>query len=395
MKIINLVENLDDTYGGPAKSIPYICKYLNDIDIETEIVSIKYHENEVNSIVDEYKLKWQSFKWSFVKKIRYSLYLKIYLNDTLKDNSQVILHTHNLWNYIPYISNIMSKRYNIPLVLAIRGSLYKWSLSQGKLQKRIAWRLFQKQALQNASCIHVTEIKELEAVRDLGITTLIAIVPNGINLDEFKNIKTKKDSKQSLGLDSEKNYILFMSRIHPIKGLEYLVNSWVKIAVKYQNWDLLIVGPQYDEKYIKYIKNTISKHSLTHRVTFTGMITGEKRVDAFSASDLFVLPSHTENFGIAIAEAMTAKLPVITTHGTPWQEIEKYNAGWWIELNQSNINTALNEALACSKEELKQKGLNGFELIQKYEWKYQAKKMKQVYEWILGREEKPEFVYEV
>ena len=150
MKIINLVENLDDTYGGPAKSIPYICKYLNDIDIETEIVSIKYHENEVNSIVDEYKLKWQSFKWSFVKKIRYSLYLKIYLNDTLKDNSQVILHTHNLWNYIPYISNIMSKRYNIPLVLAIRGSLYKWSLSQGKLQKRIAWRLFQKQALQNA-----------------------------------------------------------------------------------------------------------------------------------------------------------------------------------------------------------------------------------------------------
>lgn len=125
------------------------------------------------------------------------------------------------------------------------------------------------------------------------------------------------------------------------------------------------------------------------------MIGGEKRIDYFSASNLFVLPSHTENFGIAIAEAMAAKLPVITTHGTPWQEIEEYNAGWWVELSQVNIDNALAEALASGEDKLKQKGLNGFELIQKYEWKYQAKKMKQVYEWVLGSEDKPEFVYEV
>jgi glycosyltransferase involved in cell wall biosynthesis len=395
MFIINLIENLDDTYGGPAKSVPYLCKYLNDIEVDTEILSVKCHKNEINSVVDEHKLKWESFKYNFIKKIRYSLSLKMYLDKNLQNNTNVILHTHNLWNYIPYIAYALGNRYKAPLILAIRGSLYEWSLSQSKLQKKIAWILFQKKVLQNAACLHVTEVNELKAVRELGITSPVSIVPNGINLNEFRQMKNKVDSKKSLTLSIDKKYILFMSRIHPKKGLEYLVNSWVILADKYKEWDLLIAGPEHDKKYIKDIKDIIKKYNLESRVTFTGMVTGRKRVDVFGASDLFILPSHTENFGIAIAEAMAAKIPVITTHGTPWQGLEEHNAGWWVELNQNNIDKALENALSLGKKELKQKGLNGFNLIQKYEWKYQAKKMKQVYEWVLNDGVRPEFVYEV
>ena len=173
------------------------------------------------------------------------------------------------------------------------------------------------------------------------------------------------------------------------------MQSWIKIASKYLDWDLLIIGPIYDEKYYQEIASKIAKNYLQNRVHFTGMIGGEKRIDFFSASSLFVLPSHTENFGIAIAEAMAAKLPVITTHGTPWQEIEEYDAGWWVELNQENIDNALIEAIACDEDELRKKSLNGFELIKKYEWSYQANKMKRVYEWVLGSGEKPGFIYEL
>ena len=395
MKIINIIENLDDTYGGPAKSVPYMCKYLNDIDIETEMLSVKYNKNEHNSIVDKYKLHWQSFRYNFVQKLRYSKGLKNYLNNCLKKENDIILHTHNSWNYIPYIAYKMSIRHNVPLIMAIRSSLYKWSLSQNRLQKQIALVLFQKSALKDATCIHITEPKELDAVRSLGIKTPVALVPNGVEFDEFKNLKNKINSKKSLKLDVDKKYILFISRLHPKKGLEYLVNAWIKLAQVHRQWDLLIVGPEYDKQYIEEIKVNIKNNNLEERVIFTGMLKDQNRVDAFGASDLFALPSHTENFGIAIAEAMVAKLPVITTHGTPWQEIEKYNAGWWVELNQENIDNALEKALSCSDDELKQKGLNGYELIQKYEWKYQAKKMKQVYEWVLGYANKPKFVYEV
>jgi len=92
---------------------------------------------------------------------------------------------------------------------------------------------------------------------------------------------------------------------------------------------------------------------------------------------------------------MAARLPVITTHGTPWKEIEEHDAGWWIELTQENIDKSLNDAISSNEVELKQKGLNGFALIKNYEWKYQAKKMKKLYEYILYGTEKPDFVYEV
>ena len=131
MKIIHIIENLDDTYGGPAKSVPYMCKYVNDIGIDTEILSIKHNKNETNSLVDEYKLIWKTFKYDVIKKIRYSIGLKEYLNDTLKSNNDIILHTHNLWNYIPYVAYYMAKKYQIHLMASLRGSV-----KIDKLQKK-------------------------------------------------------------------------------------------------------------------------------------------------------------------------------------------------------------------------------------------------------------------
>ena len=393
MKIYHLVENLDDTYGGPAKSVPHLVKGLENIKVKSALLSVKYHNNESNEVIEKNRLEWHRFSYNFVKKTRYSKDLKKYLKDNIRQG-ETLLHTHNLWNFISYIAYKLSLKNKIPYVMAIRGALYPWSLSQSRLQKKIAWNLFQKKALQNATCIHVTDIAELEAVRNLGITSPIALVPNGVSLDEFKSMNGKIEGKKALGLDSNKKNILFLSRIHPKKGIEFLITAWVKLAEKYPQWNLLIVGPNDDETYYQSLLKKIKKNNLENRVFFKGMLSGEQRINSFAASDLYILPSHTENFGIAIAEAMAAKLPVITTKGTPWQEIIDYDAGWWVELSQKNIDTALTEALSCSDKELEKKGLNGFELAQKYEWKYQAKKMKEVYDWIFGIGEKPDFIHE-
>jgi glycosyltransferase involved in cell wall biosynthesis len=371
-----------------------MCKYLEDIEVDTQILSIRYTGNEKNSLIQKYKLNWQTFNYNLFKKLRYSIDMKRYIEAEILREKNIILHTHNLWNYICYVSFKVSRKHNIPLIVSVRGSLYKWSLEQSKLKKSIAWLFFQKRVLQHACCIHVTEIKELEAVRGLQVNTPIAIIPNGINLEEFDKLKTKKDAKYNLGLKNNKKYILFISRLHPKKGIEFLINSWISLATQYEEWDLLIVGPEYDKRYVGSLKSNINNSGLTERVIFTGMLEGQKRLDAFAASSLFVLPSFSENFGVAIAEAMAAKLPVITTQGTPWEEIDVYRAGWWVQLNKNNIDDALNEALGCHEEALTQKGLNGYELIKKYEWKYQAIKMKQVYRYILNGGSKPVFLYE-
>ncbi len=389
MIIYHLIENLDDTYGGPAKSVPYLAKSLEELDVKNTLLSIKYHENESNEVIKKSGLNWLSFSYDYVKKTRYSKALKACLLDVVKNEKDILLHTHNLWNYIPYLAFQKKKKYNIPLIATIRGSIFL-----DKIQKKLAWYLFQKKMLNSCNVIHVTKKNDVKELKNMGIESDIAYIPNGINLEEFEDMPTKNFSKKNLDLEDRK-YILFLGRVHPSKGLDYLVNSWIRLSSKYQNWNLLIVGPIYDEQYKNKILSKIKSFGLQERVHFKGMLKGEFKVDALNASDLFVLPSYSENFGMSIAEAMAAKLPVITTRGAPWQEIEEYDAGWWVELSQENIDNALAEALAGGEGKLKQKGLNGFELIQKYEWKYQAKKMKQVYEWVLGKEKRPEFVYGV
>ena len=98
MKIINLIENLDDTYGGPAKSVPYMCKYLNDISVDTEILSVKFHDSEMNSLVNKYNLTWKSFKYNFVKKLRISFDLEKYFNTQISTTDRRAAY-NNIYNY--------------------------------------------------------------------------------------------------------------------------------------------------------------------------------------------------------------------------------------------------------------------------------------------------------
>lgn len=393
MKIYHLIENLDDSYGGPAKSVPNLVQNLKKLNVEDHLLSIKIHKLEKNEVIKNNNLNWLSFRYEYLKKLRYSSDLKNYLIKTAEKQKNVIFHAHNLWNNIPYLTYKLSQKYKIPYILSSRGALYPWSLSQNSFQKKIAWSFFQKDALNNATCIHATNVSELRAIKNIGILSPIALIPNGINLNEFKFNMSKNSSRKKLGLKTDRKYILFFSRIHPKKGLEYLVESWIKISNKFPNWNLLIVGPVEDQKYYSSIQKKLNNHNLNGRTFLRGMLKNEKRLHCFNSSDLFILPSHTENFGIAIAEAMASKLPVITTHGTPWQEIQRYDAGWWVKLSHKNIDRAIREALSSSDVDLKKKGINGYKIIKDYEWKYQAKKMKKVYKWMLEQEKKPDFIF--
>lgn len=393
MKAIHIIENLDNRYGGPAQSVPSTCKYLGEQGVETKLLSIKVYKNEENSLVSQHNLSWDSFDIRFFKKLKYSPMLKSAILQNVSD-SNTILHIQNLWNYPAYCTCSLHKKYGFPLVCSIRGALYEWSLSQSRFPKAMAWRLFQKDMLQSADCVHATEVNELKAVRKLGIRTPVAIIPNAVDTAQFENRTPKYQAAQSLGIDPEKKHILFMSRLHSKKGLEFLILAWSKLANKFLDWELIIAGPNDDKKYYKRIQQLITQNSLSPRVIYLGMLKEQKKLNAFFASDLFVLPSQTENFGIVIAEAMAAKIPVITTRGTPWKEIEEKNAGWWIKLSEDNLKSALSQALETPSTELSAKGANGFDLVKsRYNWFNQAGRLKQVYSWILKKGPKPDCVH--
>lgn len=392
MKTLHIIENIDNSYGGPAKSVPFLIKYLNKIDVKNKIISISLKKDEINDICIKSNIEIISSNYNGPKFLKFSQGFCKTVTDEITD--ETILHTQSLWNYPPYCAFKLSQKQKLPLIMSIRGNLYDWNLNKSKWKKDLALNLFQMKMFKEASCLHATEENEVKAIRNLGIKTPVALISNGIEVDEFETLSSKEQAAKSLDLDIDKMYILFMSRIDSKKGLEYLVKSFIKLEKKYPKWNLLIAGPIYDKKYFDRINSNIDNNNIRDKVHYFGMVSGQERLNLFAVSDLFILPAHTENFGMVIGEAMAAKLPVITTTGTPWKVLNDQNAGWWVDLNDENIFIALKEAMQKNSHELKEMGERGYKIIKKdFTWEEVANKMKQVYSWILGKSEKPDFVF--
>ena len=171
-----------------------------------------------------------------------------------------------------------------------------------------------------------------------------------------------------------------MGRIHPIKGLELLINAWKEIDDKKAILD--VCGYCEDENYYKSLKNLVKKLGISN-IIFSDKVFGESKKNKFLENDIFILPSKTENFGLVVAEALSYGLPVITSENTPWKIIEEKKCGWIVSLNKENIISTIDIAKNLSSESLKRIGNNGRLFVQdKYSWKKLNAKYVEYYNWV-------------
>lgn len=169
-----------------------------------------------------------------------------------------------------------------------------------------------------------------------------------------------------------------------------LLDAWAKVAPA--DWRLVIAGND-DSNHLPVVERKIRELGLSDRVTIAGPLFGEAKEAAYRNADLFVLPSYSENFGIVVAEALGYGVPVLTTFGCPWQELQTHNCGWWVEPTPTGIEVGLNQALRTKNEELSTMGWRGRRLVEeKYQWPGIAERMKEFYEWILHSGKQPDFV---
>lgn len=389
MKVLHVIEAIDDAYGGPAKSVPYLVAGLENEGVEGKIVSVSSGALVKNSVCDKFSLDVTVCPALFSKSLRFSPGLARLLETSAADCDA--FHLHNLWTFPAYSSFLSSRKNGIPLVCSVRGNLYPWNLEQSRLKKKIAWALFQGEMLRSASCIHATEVGELSAIRNLGIKSPVAVIPNGVDFAEFDRMPSRADACAALSISSDFRYVLFFSRVHPKKGLEYLLEAFKRLSRSYPGWRLIVAGPVYDQIYLDDLRRKYS--FLEPVVSYVGMLTGFERVAAFAASNVFVLPAHTENFGIAIGEAMAAGVPVITTTGTPWSALPKIGAGWWVDLSYETITKSLEEAMTLSDDARGAMGAIASQFIRShYDWKFVSSQMAQLYSWLKHDAPKPDFV---
>lgn len=309
------------------------------------------------------------------------------LDNFLESDHFDVLHGHGIWQMpVHHMAKLAIKK-NIPYIITPRGMLEPWALKQGKIKKKLALSLYQYSDIANATCIHATATMEAKQIRRLGFTNPIAVIPNGIELSQFPLIGRKKENKK-------KRTLLFLSRIHPKKGIELLIEAWSNIDLNLrQDWQIKIAG-NGEKAYTGLLKKKLGEKGLQDEIEFIGPQYGKNKLLAYREADLFVLPTYSENFGIVIAEAMASEVPVITTKGTPWEELTSSKSGWWIDIGVEALHKTLQEALLLESDELKKMGERGRKLIEKnYSIESVAERMIEVYEWILNKGEKPSFVF--
>jgi glycosyltransferase involved in cell wall biosynthesis len=297
----------------------------------------------------------------------------------------VMVHQHGIWLRSSHDTTSFAFQNQLPLVLAPRGMMEPWAMNNSKWKKKLAWMLYQQRDLQRVTAFHATALSEVESIRRLGFKQPIAVIPNGVDLPNLA--KDKSTTNKPL---TEKKTALFLSRIHPKKGLPMLLNAWKQIAPV--DWRLVIAGND-DGGHVPALEALIESLGLSDQVEFVGPLFGEAKEEAYLNADLFVLPSYSENFGIVVTEALGYQVPVLTTTGCPWQELETENCGWWVEPTPEGIEQGLKAALATSDAERREMGQRGRELVQnKYLWPAIAENMSEFYHWLIHGGKRPSFV---
>lgn len=381
MKITHCISSIDQDTGGPARSVTHLVEELvKTVSVSGVAILTLKSENPLLRESPSIAINLGFYESGL---LGYSAGLQTALNEIATE----LFHGHGIWQPTVHQMAAVARKRHIPYVISIRGMLEPWSMQQSSLKKKLALFLFQDKDLQHAACLHATALMEVEAIRKAGYKNPVANIPNGINLEEFP----QKDYNS--GMDGKRK-ILFLSRIHHKKGLELLIAAWNTIdAGLRENWIIEIAG-NGEEGYITQLNGMIRDLGLDEQISIIGSRFGEDKLKTYQGAEFFVLPTYSENFGIVIAEALSCGIPVVTTQGTPWEEIEKYNAGKWIAIGEEPLRAALIEMLKMSREEITVMGRNGRRLIeQNYSIVSVAQKMAEVYLWLLGKQKKPDFVY--
>lgn len=393
MKVLHVIPSVGPVRGGPTKSVLGMVGALNRRGVEAEIVATNdngpallnvplfeliEHEGVPVRFFPRFSPKLSAIReYSFSGPLAQWLWLNIERYD--------LIHVHAIFSYASTLSMILARLKGVPYVIRPPGQLCEWALGHRGLKKKIYLSLIEKANLDHSQAVHFASDKEQAEAESLGLKPQSFVLPHGLTMaNPIADAGLRL--RQRLGLPEDEPIVLFMGRLHPVKGLDYLIPALGKIL--HQRFSFVLAGcgePEYEVQ----VRKMITEAKLDDRTKNLGFVSGTTKDLLLQGADIFTVTSHQENFGIAALEAMSTGLAVIATPGVALSNvIEKESVGYVCKLDVDAISQSIQYCLE-NPQAAKKKGIRAIELIQKnYTWEAHAGRLSNIYQQLLRQEQK-------
>lgn len=367
-------------YGGPIFTSLHTAEELSKLGIEVRVSTTNANMNERLTMEPNiwHKQKDNLFVKYYNETIINKFSMKLFLMLWKDIKSADIVHVQGLFSTPVPIAKIYAKFLKKRVLLTPHGTLGQWCLSSGSRFKSL-WLKLLIEPYNTTTVWHATAEMEKKEILSVFPKANVQVIPNGIQLQEFEKF-TRLTPNQvvkkftNISLDVEK-IIVSMGRLQKIKGFDILIDAFVQVLAYYPNAKLLIAGQDEGEQ--ENLRAQIECLGLKEKVFLVGAISGQDKIDFFANADLFVLPSHNENFGIVYAESLASGTPIVASRHTPWAEIEDANCGKWVNNSVVETAQAMVEMLEKNREQMY---INAKELAKKYDWQNIAIQFKNLFE---------------
>ena len=372
--MLHVIPSVDERSGGPATAIVPMCRALMQQGVDVLLLSTtaglpaKVVQGEV---LDHKGVPAMFFQSQLGVSFKYSRPLASWLRAKIQNFG--LAHIHAVFNHSSVAAAHVCQTFSVPYVVRPLGTLDPWSMTQKSLRKRLFWQISGKGIMNGAAAVHYTsEAEKLSTEASLGLNHG-KVIPHGVEVVSNSATGRTRDP-----------YVLVLSRLHPKKGLDVLVDAFLSLLEmpQFAEWRLVIAGDGPVE-YLSMLKAKAG--SRKDKIVFTGWIDGDEKNAVLGGASLLVLPSRQENFGLCVMEAMAQSVPVLVSPNVNLAgEIAAANAGWIAPLDKIALAEKFAEALS-DRDELTRRGLAGLQLAQKYSWENSARQLADLYRTLIQK----------